>query len=116
MLEQIARLAIADLEIVGADIGDETARQVGADIGDKVPGSGLETSITGILASLSCFTEGIIATSSTGMKMMASGLSLMTCSTIAFCSSTLSGCFGTKCTTFAPVVRAIWSAAMRKAS
>ena len=37
-----------------------------------------------------------MATSSTGMKITASGRSFRTCSTIAFCSSTLSGFFGTK--------------------
>ena len=64
-------------------------------VSNPLPGSGLETSTIGIFASLSFFTESIIATSSTGMKMTASGRSFSTCSTISFCSSTLSGLFGT---------------------
>ena len=47
-------------------------------VSNPLPGSGLETSTTGILASLSFFTESIMATSSTGMKMTASGRSLIT--------------------------------------
>src|SRR6516164_4816405 len=81
----------------------------------KLPGSGLAASTTGILASLSFLSGSTIATSSTGIKTTASGRSFDTCSTIAFCSSTLSGCIGTKWTIRAPVACPIWSAARRNA-
>ena len=57
-----------------------------------------------------------MATSLDGAEDDGVGLPFSTWSTIAFCSSTLSGWFGTRWISFTPVVRAISSEAMRKAS
>ena len=95
MGEQIFGLAVTDVVIVGADEGDELARQ-------RV----LEASTIGGPAAFICRTGSTMATSSTGMKMTMSGLSPSTCATKAVCSSTSSGCFGTKCAVVAPLARA----------
>ena len=104
MPEQIERFFVAELDIVGADKGDELA------------GQRIGNSTIGMLASLSCCTGPTIFLSSTGVNITMPGLSFSACSICAVCSSTSSGFLGTKWMTRAFAALAILSTPMRKLS